>query len=139
MESTMSMQIFVKNLTGRTVALDVDLTNTVEQLKDKVQDLEGIPSEQINLLFSGHHLTNSQTLDDYGIEKGSTVEVMVDLLGGSMETDDTDECKPGHSHDWAAALGVVNLGSLVKCRWCGAYWDPQLPALARDTVQMGPQ
>eukprot|EP00040_Diaphanoeca_grandis_P011768 m.60330 g.60330 ORF g.60330 m.60330 type:complete len:78 (+) comp22829_c0_seq1:66-299(+) len=76
------MMIKVKSLTGRENEIDISDTDTVEMIKEKVEEKTGIPPVQQRLIFSGKQMNDKKLAKDYGMTAGSVIHLVLTLRGG---------------------------------------------------------
>jgi len=76
------MMIKVKTLTGKEIEVDIDGTDKIERIKERVEEKEGIPPPQQRLIFGGKQMMDDKTVSEYNVNPGSVLHLVLALRGG---------------------------------------------------------
>ena len=114
----LAMQIFVKTLSEKHITVEVEPTDSIEDVKEKIQDKEGIDVKQICLSFAGKELEDGNTLQDYSIQKDSTIHmtlrsVTLNISEGTIKITPTGYTQNGGNE--IAFTGKYIITGSVEC------------------------
>lgn len=125
-DSDEEMQIFVVTLTGNTITVTTQASATIDYIKARIQDKEGIPALKQRLVFGGKLLEDGHTLAEYNIDNESTIQLMSRLCGGmhnATDSDDQTEMSPrkrmkrSDHHEYSAC------DTITKCSQISGYMN----------------
>uniref|UniRef100_A0AAZ3RF94 Ubiquitin-like protein NEDD8 n=1 Tax=Oncorhynchus tshawytscha TaxID=74940 RepID=A0AAZ3RF94_ONCTS len=80
--ANVSWIVILDTLTGKEIEIDIEPTDKVERIKERVEEKEGIPPQQQRLIYSGKQMNDEKTAADYKIQGGSVLHLVLALRGG---------------------------------------------------------